>query len=468
MHSIAEQDGSTRLVFMSRESGTLLYLDLEFSEWIAAYDGTTLSYIEKHGNPWPRPPGCRTLTEAEVDLPRRFEDFPGYAEGAFEQPHYGLTDLWQHFLIDRAQQRAVAAAAQLPPTTQPSSASSAHSSLEVSPVAGSLETPLGSQPALLASASAAAPSPRFVVPRPPGPTRSLQFATAHQQAPSMPAPSTVLLRPPFQPQFAAPTPGSAQLPPPLTLLPPSTVSGVPATQPLPTRASGTASASSSTGHYTGAFSPYTPGSQQDPSAPVEGPGDRCLSPLSYVEDLIRSHSVESSPAPEDRPQRSVAIPFVTLPERLPMATLDFLQNFSTQRAEGGPVFHTRAELACLEGMGYALEESLPPIGSVPPRDVSLNVFLQYIDRASPGHVLSLDLDSIGRLIDRLFPVLYPALGRRTVTPNMLTAEMVIEAARFIVLTQLARCAPSPLDLLLPRRRWRQLHQYQTHTRSSRS
>ena len=65
-----------------------------------------------------------------------------------------------------------------------------------------------------------------------------------------------------------------------------------------------------------------------------------------------------------------------------------------------------------------------------PRVVSLNVFLQYIEAVHSERVHSLDIDSQRHIVDYIFPIIYPALGRRRVPPNTITPELIIEAARF--------------------------------------
>ena len=111
VHWLVEHDGLERLAFMSKSSGTHFYLNLELRDWVAAYDGTTLSHIKHRGDPWPRPAACpsQTLAGAELELPCRSEEFPGHAEGAYEHPYYSFTALWQQFLAARAHQRAATA-----------------------------------------------------------------------------------------------------------------------------------------------------------------------------------------------------------------------------------------------------------------------------------------------------------------------------------------------------------------------
>ena len=106
--------------------------------------------------------------------------------------------------------------------------------------------------------------------------------------------------------------------------------------------------------------------------------------------------------------------------------------------------YNRAEQAFLEGIGFYLEEPLPPAGQTPPRDISVNVFLQYIGGLPPERVMSLDLDSLHRIVAAIFPIIYPALGRRTLPPNTITAEMVADAARVHISDPTGVLRPEPL------------------------
>ena len=126
----------------------------------------------------------------------------------------------------------------------------------------------------------------------------------------------------------------------------------------------------------------------------------------------------------------MVIPFVSLPDRIPITTLDNIQLFATLRADRRQLFYNRAEQAFLEGIEFDFEEPLPFAGQTPPRDLSVNVFLQYIGGLPPERVMSFDLDSLYRIVEAIFLIIYPALGRRTLPPNKITAEMVADAARF--------------------------------------
>ena len=91
-----------------------------------------------------------------------------------------------------------------------------------------------------------------------------------------------------------------------------------------------------------------------------------------------------------------------------MRTPDFLQVFSATRPDRRPLFYNRAFKAFLRGIGYDMEESLPPAGQLLPRDVSLNVFLQYIEAVPSERVHSLDMDSLRHIVDYIFPIIYLA------------------------------------------------------------
>ena len=90
---LLEPDGLESLVFLSKSSGSLFYLDLERRDWVTAYNETALTHIEQRGNPWPRPANCRALIEAEVELSCRADKFPEQVEGAYERLNYGFTEL---------------------------------------------------------------------------------------------------------------------------------------------------------------------------------------------------------------------------------------------------------------------------------------------------------------------------------------------------------------------------------------
>ena len=122
---------------------------------------------------------------------------------------------------------------------------------------------------------------------------------------------------------------------------------------------------------------------------------------------------------------------------------NYFQLFVTPRADRRPLFHNRAQYAFLEGIGFEIEKSFLPTGQPPRRDIDVNVFLQYIAGIPPKRVMSLDLDSLHRIVDAVIPIIYPALERRTLPPNTITAEMIADATCFHIRDTTGILHPEP-------------------------
>ena len=124
--------GINRLAFLHKSSGMLYFLDTGREDWTSAFDGACLTQVLKRGDPTPRPPQARELTDSEVELPRSLAEFPGFDQGLHERPRYKYSDVWQQYVTARVQ----AAAVSLPPQHQ----STSSTLLDTSPVA-SLKAP---------------------------------------------------------------------------------------------------------------------------------------------------------------------------------------------------------------------------------------------------------------------------------------------------------------------------------------
>ena len=67
--------GIDRMAFLHKSSGMLYFLDTSREDWTSAFDGACLTQVLKRGDPWPRPPQARELTDPEVELPRSLAEF---------------------------------------------------------------------------------------------------------------------------------------------------------------------------------------------------------------------------------------------------------------------------------------------------------------------------------------------------------------------------------------------------------
>ena len=145
------------MAFLHKSSGMLYLLDTGREDWTSAFDGACPTQVLKRGDPWPRPPQARELTDREVELPRSLAEFPGCDQGVHERPRYGYSDVWQHYITSCVQ----AAAVSLPPPHQ----STSSTLVDVSPVA-SLKAPYGplTIPVFSTAATSAGSSPAFNTP----------------------------------------------------------------------------------------------------------------------------------------------------------------------------------------------------------------------------------------------------------------------------------------------------------------
>ena len=105
------------MAFLHKSNGMLYFLNTDRENWTSAFDGACLTQVLKRGDPWPRPPQARELTDPEVELPRSLTEFPGYDQGLHERPRYGYRYAWQQYITSRVQ----AAAMPLPPPHQSTS-----------------------------------------------------------------------------------------------------------------------------------------------------------------------------------------------------------------------------------------------------------------------------------------------------------------------------------------------------------
>ena len=81
------------MAFLHKSSGKLYFIDTGREDWTSAFDGACLTQVLKRGDPWPRPPQARKLTDPEVELFRSQAEFPGYDQGLPERPRYGYSDV---------------------------------------------------------------------------------------------------------------------------------------------------------------------------------------------------------------------------------------------------------------------------------------------------------------------------------------------------------------------------------------
>ena len=80
------------------------------------------------------------------------------------------------------------------------------------------------------------------------------------------------------------------------------------------------------------------------------------------------------------------------------STLIDPQIFATTQLEGPPLLHTRALHAALEGMGYVLEERVPPAERPWQHDLSTASYLQIAAEIPPHRIIVLNLEEFQRFV----------------------------------------------------------------------
>ena len=138
--------------------------------------------------------------------------------------------------------------------------------------------------------------------------------------------------------------------------------------------------SMSTGQHSDAFTFWShPASTTGQSPWTEAP-DLCL-----FEGLSAHECPSAQKGPLARGPSAVLSPFIDP------------QIFATVQFEGPPLLHTRALHAALEGMGYLLEERLPPAERPSQHDHSTAAYLQIAAEIPPDHIIVLKLEEFQRL-----------------------------------------------------------------------
>ena len=99
--------------------------------------------------------------------------------------------------------------------------------------------------------------------------------------------------------------------------------------------------------------------------------------------------------------------------------------------EGPPVLHTRALHAALEGMGYLLEERLPPAERPGKHDLSTAAYLQSAADISPDRIIVFNLEDFQRLVSATLIDLYPMFARYA-APRNITVERLLEISHLVV------------------------------------
>ena len=130
----------------------------------------------------------------------------------------------------------------------------------------------------------------------------------------------------------------------------------------------------------------------------------------------------------------------------PLARLIDPQIFATMQFEGPPLLHTRALHVALEGMGYLLEERLPPAERPGQHDLSTAAYLQIAAEIPPNRIIVFNLEKFQRLVSATLIDLYPMFARYA-APLNLTVERPLEISHLVVREPthiLSREPPVPL------------------------
>ena len=190
--------------------------------------------------------------------------------------------------------------------------------------------------------------------------------------------------------FPQPTPG---------LLPPPVGPGV---QTAPDRTT-QGSMSTGFGQHSDAFTSW--------SHPASATGQSPLTETTEV-FLDESPSVHGGPSAFGGP--SVQGPSTAFP----LDPLIDLQFFATMQFEGSPLLQTKALHAALEGMGYLLEERLPPAERPGQHDLSTAAYLQIAAEIPPDRIIVLNLEEFQRLVSATLIDLYPMFARYAALRNI--------------------------------------------------
>ena len=126
------------------------------------------------------------------------------------------------------------------------------------------------------------------------------------------------------------------------------------------------------------------------------------------------------------------------------------QIFATMQFEGPPLLHTGALHAALEGMGYLLEERLPPAERPGQHDLSTAAYLQIAAEIFPDRIIVLNLEEFKRLVSATLIDLYPMFARYA-APRNITVERLLEISHLVIrdATHILSREPPALQLPVP-------------------